>query len=165
MSVLRAAMAVRRRRYGVLRFLADYRLILQSALCYARQCDLIKNEEIFMDAMDVSELLTQPTFTRFGNETISFIKTVTIIYFRRQKDMGKKERNKLKGLNTTIVMRENEIYLERSEILGFGKSCRFWKIKIIICDGAQWICWHILSEINLINIACRMHALTFIRFL
>ncbi|CAG9537442.1 unnamed protein product [Cercopithifilaria johnstoni] len=57
MSILKAAIAVRRRRYGVLRFLEDYRLILQSALCYAKQCDLIKNEKIFMDAIDVGELL------------------------------------------------------------------------------------------------------------
>uniref|UniRef100_A0A0R3RP95 Tyrosine-protein phosphatase domain-containing protein n=1 Tax=Elaeophora elaphi TaxID=1147741 RepID=A0A0R3RP95_9BILA len=54
MSILKAAVAIRRRRYGVLRFLADYRLILQSALCYAKQCDLIKNEKTFMDAIDVS---------------------------------------------------------------------------------------------------------------
>lgn len=54
MSILNAAIAVCRRRYGVLRFLVDYRLVLQSALCYAKQCDLIKNEKTFMDAMNVS---------------------------------------------------------------------------------------------------------------
>ncbi|VDK72816.1 unnamed protein product [Litomosoides sigmodontis] len=55
LSVLKAALAVRRRRYGVLRLLADYRLVLQSALCYARQRDLIRNEKIFMDAIDILE--------------------------------------------------------------------------------------------------------------
>ncbi|VDK64275.1 unnamed protein product [Onchocerca ochengi] len=55
MSVLKAAVAVCRRRYGVLRLLADYRLILQSALCYAKECDLIRNEKTFMDAINVSE--------------------------------------------------------------------------------------------------------------
>lgn len=55
MSVLKAAVAVCRRRYGALRLLADYRLILQSALCYAKECDLIRNEKTFMDAINVSE--------------------------------------------------------------------------------------------------------------
>ncbi|VDO38675.1 unnamed protein product [Onchocerca flexuosa] len=67
MSVLKAAMAVCRRRYGVLRFVADYRLALQSALCYAKECDLIKNEKTFMDAINVSE---SPSCNRFANETI-----------------------------------------------------------------------------------------------
>lgn len=72
MSVLKAALAVRRRRYGVLRLLADYRLIVQSALCYAKQCDLIKSEKTFLDAMDVSarQSSIQRAFSRFNNETI-----------------------------------------------------------------------------------------------
>uniref|UniRef100_A0A1I7VBS1 NR LBD domain-containing protein n=1 Tax=Loa loa TaxID=7209 RepID=A0A1I7VBS1_LOALO len=52
MSILNTAITVCKRRYGVLRLLADYRLILQSALYYAKQCDLIKNEKTFMDAID-----------------------------------------------------------------------------------------------------------------
>ncbi|VBB28393.1 unnamed protein product [Acanthocheilonema viteae] len=52
MSILKVAVAVRKRRYGVLQFLADYRLILRCALCYSKKCDLIKNET-FMDATDV----------------------------------------------------------------------------------------------------------------
>ncbi|VDO42940.1 unnamed protein product [Brugia timori] len=55
MSVLNAAIAVRKCRYGVLRFLTDYRLVLQTVLCYAKQCNLIKNERKFMDAINVSK--------------------------------------------------------------------------------------------------------------
>lgn len=54
MSVLNIPKAVCMRRYGVLRLLADYRLILHSALYYGKQCDLIKDEKAFVDAVDVS---------------------------------------------------------------------------------------------------------------
>ncbi|KAK6100666.1 Protein-tyrosine phosphatase family protein [Brugia pahangi] len=53
MSVLNAAIAVRKCRYGVLRFLTDYRLVLQTVLCYAKQCNLIKNERKFMYAINI----------------------------------------------------------------------------------------------------------------
>ncbi|EFO12752.2 hypothetical protein LOAG_15781 [Loa loa] len=65
MSILNTAITVCKRRYGVLRLLADYRLILQSALYYAKQCDLIKNEKTFMDAIDVSECDYMLTFDPF----------------------------------------------------------------------------------------------------
>uniref|UniRef100_A0A1I8EP47 Tyrosine-protein phosphatase domain-containing protein n=1 Tax=Wuchereria bancrofti TaxID=6293 RepID=A0A1I8EP47_WUCBA len=53
MSVLNAAIAVRKYRYGVLRFLTDYHLVLQTVLCYAKECNLIRNEKAFMDAINV----------------------------------------------------------------------------------------------------------------
>ncbi|EJW82640.1 hypothetical protein WUBG_06450, partial [Wuchereria bancrofti] len=52
MSVLNAAIAVRKYRYGVLRFLTDYHLVLQTVLCYAKECNLIRNEKAFMDAIN-----------------------------------------------------------------------------------------------------------------
>ncbi|KAM3724303.1 Receptor-type tyrosine-protein phosphatase alpha [Dirofilaria immitis] len=54
-SILKAAIVVCRRRYGTLRFLSDYRLVLQSALYYAKQCNLIKNDKTFMTAMNILE--------------------------------------------------------------------------------------------------------------
>lgn len=57
MSVLDAAMAIRRRRYGILRSLADYQLIIQAALLYAKQCDLLKIGKAFNDAVEVSSVL------------------------------------------------------------------------------------------------------------
>uniref|UniRef100_A0AAF5PRA2 Tyrosine-protein phosphatase domain-containing protein n=1 Tax=Wuchereria bancrofti TaxID=6293 RepID=A0AAF5PRA2_WUCBA len=53
MSVLNAAIAVRKYRYGVLRFLTDYHLVLQTVLCYAKECNLIRNEKAFMDAINI----------------------------------------------------------------------------------------------------------------
>uniref|UniRef100_A0A915PL45 Tyrosine-protein phosphatase domain-containing protein n=1 Tax=Setaria digitata TaxID=48799 RepID=A0A915PL45_9BILA len=54
-SIINAAVTVRKRRYDSLKFLTDFRLVLQTILYYAKQCDLITNEKTFKSAMDILE--------------------------------------------------------------------------------------------------------------
>ncbi|VDK28051.1 unnamed protein product [Gongylonema pulchrum] len=55
MSVVSAAKAVCKRRYGVLRRREDFKLILETVLQYAKQTDLVKDDQTFHRVMQILE--------------------------------------------------------------------------------------------------------------
>ncbi|VDN06563.1 unnamed protein product [Thelazia callipaeda] len=66
LSVLSAPIAVCKRRYGALRSVDDYRLVLQSALCFAKQCELITDMKKYENAMEVS-IYSRSKFVKMEN--------------------------------------------------------------------------------------------------